>query len=117
MGIQGVEGSENHGTRGDATPRLWEREETMNVDATMLGQALGTAALQFGALGLCAFMVMQNYRAQRAMAAELDRRNQRMEDLVAHNTESMNRLAQALGDRPCLREDSRIRHASGGPPP
>ena len=82
----------------------------------MLGQAI-TGVLQYGALGLCALMVINSIRERRQMAAELDRRARRMEDLVKHNTDAMNRLAQALGDRPCLREDSRVRETAGGPPP
>ena len=67
------------------------------------------AGLQYGALGLCAVMVLHNAYERRAQAKELDRRAQVMEGLIQANTAAMNRLAGALGDRPCLADDSRVR--------
>lgn len=53
--------------------------------------------IQFGALGIVLFMVFQNYRQTRDLMK-----------LSADNARSMNRLAQALEDRPCLQDDQRI---------
>ena len=83
-----------------------------------LAQAL-PEALQFGALGLCAVMVVLNWRDRQAMATLLEQRNQRYEEMAARYevlsreiSTSMRLLADALSDRPCLHEDSRVNHHS-----
>ncbi len=71
--------------------------------------------LQFGALGLVAFMILQNYRQQNALGkviAEKDRaiaeQNGRMANLIAADTDAKNRLADVLKDRTCLVGDVRL---------
>lgn len=54
--------------------------------------------VQFGALGLVAFMVCQNYRQTRELMK-----------LSANHAAAMNRISQCLEDRPCLQDDQRIK--------
>jgi len=70
---------------------------------------------QFGALGLVAFMVLQNYRQQTAtikVVKEKDKQiaeyNERMARLVSEYTDATRRLAECLEDRPCIQGDQRI---------
>jgi len=63
--------------------------------------------LRFGALGLVAFMVMQNDRQRR----ELTKANNSL-------SQALMQIAQALKDRPCMVGDSRIDgHATTGESP
>lgn len=75
---------------------------------TLIAQVV-TDALNFGALGLCAVMIWQNWKDRQQLARELDRRHAHAEQLLQNNIAAMNRLADALADRPCLTDDSRVR--------
>lgn len=70
---------------------------------------------QFGALGLCAFMVFQNYNQQNRLTKVIDRKDgeigtlvDRLEEISSRQAEGLARLAQALEDRPCVAGDQRI---------
>lgn len=67
-----------------------------------------TALLQFGALGLVGFMVMQNARQRKELHTSIDKNQDRYAALVTRETEAKHRLCDLLGDRPCLLNDSRI---------
>lgn len=58
--------------------------------------------IQFGALGIVAFMVFQNYRQTRELMK-----------LSAEQARAMNRISQCLEDRPCLQDDQRIKQKGG----
>lgn len=83
--------------------------------AQAAGDGIPQWMLQFGALGLCSFMVLQNYNQQRALSGVIERKDReiaslvnRLETITLQNAKAMNRLAQALEDRPCLASDQRI---------
>jgi len=70
---------------------------------------LETWVMRFGALGLVAFMVVQNYRQARTTNKVLERKDTeiadahyRLANLTAQQTDAMNRLSKALEDRPCI---------------
>lgn len=110
------------------------------VCAMLLGSLLANSItlpqfslpLQYGALGLCVIMgvgVFKLFKDQRAerekMAAEARReRNVLVEELqekdkqfikvIEANTAGFNRLAAALNDRPCIKEDSRTKPEDPG---
>ena len=65
--------------------------------------------LQFGGLGLAAVMMWMQWKSSLAKDRELDRRNQRDQEMITENTRAMDALRRALADRPCLKGDSRIR--------
>ena len=70
----------------------------------------------FGALGLCAFMIFQNYRQSEAMGkiitakdAVIERRDQEIIDLtrdvalaIEKNTQALSTMTSSLGERPCM---------------
>ena len=82
--------------------------------------------LQFGALGLCGYMIWRLHAQQQALIelhkAErdellaairrkddlLDRRNESLAALSRQNIAAYHRLADLLEDRPCLHQDHRI---------
>jgi hypothetical protein len=73
------------------------------------------SVLQFGALGLCAYMVWRLHAHQRELLevirrkdALLDRRGEELSALAKQNIAACYRLADLLEDRPCLRKDHRI---------
>jgi len=80
------------------------------------GGMLEEMVMRFGALALVGFMVIQNYRQQRATNKVLERKDQegthaqeRLARLTAEQTEATNRLAKALEDRPCLVGEGKLR--------
>ncbi len=67
------------------------------------------AFLEYGSLSVIAFMVIQNYRQSKYAAERDDKKNERLEELTTKNTSALNRMAQALEDRPCLGGDQRLK--------
>jgi len=83
-------------------------------------------ALQFGALGLCGYMVWRLHAQQQGLIdshkveqdeliavirkkdALLDRRTEELAALSRQNIAAYHRLADLLEDRPCLQKDHRI---------
>lgn len=79
-----------------------------------------TWALQFGALGLCGYMIWRNEKRQKELIRVIDKqqdkaeeKNQRLEKLVDDHTKSNNRLAEALEHRPCLANERVIDKMKG----
>jgi len=88
---------------------------------------LPASFLQFGALGLCGYMVWRLHGQQQALFQShrqereellaavrekdrvLDKRNEELSALCRQNIAAYHRLADLLKDRPCLCEDHRIR--------
>lgn len=67
------------------------------------------ALLQFGALGLVAYMIAQKYRQDVKIATVMDRKDgevlaahERANDLASGFTEAVNNLSRTLGQRPCM---------------
>ena len=69
----------------------------------------GDAKLQYGALGLCAMIVVWLCAYINKLSDKLDKKDAVLGDLYAKNTEAYNRLAQVLEDRPCLQGDQRVK--------
>jgi len=87
---------------------------------------LPAGILQFGALGLCAYMVWRLHAQQQGLIdshkveqdeliavirkkdAVLDRRTEELTALSRQNIAAYHRLADLLEDRPCLQKDHRI---------
>lgn len=80
------------------------------VAADLVGPAIPWAdwIMRFGALGLCGFMVFQNYRQMRETNRVLNRKDAEIRRLSDNSVAAMNRIAEALEDRPCLAGDSRV---------
>jgi hypothetical protein len=90
-----------------------------------------TLPLQYGALGLCAMMVwgvykiLRDQRAEREkmtanavrersiLVAELQAKDKKVCECVRENTAALEKMTQALGDRPCLAKDSRVKARQG----
>lgn len=79
-----------------------------------------TWVLNFGALGLCAYMIWRNEARQKDLIRVIDKqqdkseeKNKRMEKLVDDHAKSNNRLAEALEHRPCLANDRVIGKIKG----
>ncbi len=64
--------------------------------------------MQFGGLGLAAFMVWTQWKGVQAKDRELDRRNRRDQEMITENTRAMEALKRAMDDRPCLHGDPRV---------
>lgn len=67
--------------------------------------------LQVGAFGLVGFVVSMSHRQSKEQRGDIRRNQDRMAQLIADDTDAKNRLAEALGDRPCLAGDSRTKNA------
>jgi len=65
--------------------------------------------LQYGALGLCAVVVMFLCGFIKQLIDKLDRKDQVMGEQFEKNTKAYDRLADLLEDRPCLLKDKRIK--------
>jgi hypothetical protein len=76
--------------------------------------------IQFGALGLCGYMVYCNIRYQNTLmnqyhkerenlVATIEKATKMYETLLERVLNSLNRVSDALDDRPCLRKDSRLK--------
>lgn len=77
------------------------------------------SVLQFGALGLCGYMVFCNIRYQNSLidqhriereklVASLERTANTYERLLERTVTMMNRITDTLDDRPCLHKDPRL---------
>lgn len=71
--------------------------------------------LQFGALGLCAYMVYdqrlerkQHREERKELVQSLQTKEHENKMLIENFTAATNRLAEALEDKPCLIGDQRI---------
>ena len=71
--------------------------------------------LQYGALGLCGAMVVMNWLSSREMAKRLDESRTRIVELHTRTITTLDRLCQALEDRPCLANDQRVDDLKKGP--
>jgi len=74
---------------------------------------------RFGALGLCAFMVFQNYRQSDALGKVITRQDETIEKhhseivgltlnlatALAQNTRALSDMTAGLHDRPCMAKD------------
>lgn len=74
------------------------------------------SVLQFGALGLCGYMVWRLHVHQqdlleviRKKDALLDRRGEELSALARQNIAACHRLGDLLEDRPCLGKDHRMK--------
>ncbi len=82
---------------------------------TYLGTTIAAAAptgavLEIGALGLCGFMITQNYRQRAGMAriiahkdAEIRKAETRANTLAVKFTDAVNQLTATIAARPCVR--------------
>lgn len=75
----------------------------------------GTGWVQYGALGLCGFMVMFLINHIKAQAKVIEKKddeikenNKELRRLLKDDISAKNRLAEALEDRPCICGDSRV---------
>jgi len=59
--------------------------------------------LQFGGLGLAAVMIWMQWKSSLAKDRELDRRNQRDQEIIVNNTRALEGVMRTLGERPCLK--------------
>jgi len=79
--------------------------------------------IQYGALGLCFLLVIRNWREGtrlsdllRGKDEKLERKNAQIivmmeanRQALQNNTDAVRRLSEALEDRPCLKDDQRLR--------
>jgi len=89
-----------------------------SVAVPILGQAAeGFEGIvnKLGALGLCAFMVLQNYRQSEATAKVLREKDRELADLTRQSlhasknqVDAINDLSAALRNRPCIVGDRRF---------
>ena len=64
--------------------------------------------LQYGALGLCALIVMFLCKYIYHQSDLLSRHNDKLEKLTQKNSEAYDRLTDVLKDRPCIMNDRRV---------
>lgn len=73
--------------------------------------------LEIGALGLCALMVFMSYKERKETAVERkEERSSLVTELQERTdafTKAVNRISEALEDRPCVKNDKRIEKPSG----
>jgi hypothetical protein len=74
----------------------------------IIGMANGDAYLQYGALGLCAIIVIFLCKHIIQLTEKLDKKDKTFIDLCERNTTAYHRLTNMLEDRPCLMKDKRI---------
>lgn len=83
------------------------------------GQADAHNYVEYGALGLCFIMTMflcrylvrkdEIHKCERNdLVKSISKRDEELINLTRQNINSQNRLAEMLGDRPCLMKDKRI---------
>ena len=74
---------------------------------SVTGMAVPTPLwLQYGALGLCALMIVMNYADRKSMTQRLDHERD-VKDVLAKSTlGTMNRLCSVMESKPCLASDS-----------
>ena len=64
--------------------------------------------LQYGALGLCALIVMFLCKYIFHMSNLLSKASDKLEKLTLKNTDAYDRLTEVLKDRPCIMKDRRL---------
>ena len=89
-----------------------------NLSAPLLAQAGGGVEewiAKLGALGLCGFMVLQNYRQSEAMGKIIREKDAQLIDLTKQylaaeqrHSDAINGLSSALRGRPCIMGDRRF---------
>jgi len=96
-----------------------------NLSAPIFGQAgmpgVEEWVARLGALGLCAFMVFQNYRQSEAMARVLRAKDDQLITLTKQyldasqrHTDALNGISAALRRRPCIVGDRQFDEAPPG---
>jgi len=65
--------------------------------------------IEYGALGLCAVIVLFLCRHIGQLSTELKETRTENSELLKDNNRAMNRIAEMLFDRPCLMKDHRIK--------
>jgi len=81
----------------------------IGITAVLLADTVTPGYLQYGALGVVFFMVTFLCGYIWHLSSLLTKQTEKMTKVIEDNTASNNRISQALGDRPCLKDDSRIR--------
>jgi len=62
--------------------------------------------LQYGALGLCALMIVLNYADRRNIVQRLDSERATKDVLIKTTLGTLNRLCAVMETKPCLTKDS-----------
>lgn len=79
------------------------------MTSTVAVTSVGTGWVQYGALGLCAVMVIFLINLIKAQAEVIKEKDKKLMSLLEAHLKATNRLAEALEDRPCLESDSRVK--------
>ena len=74
---------------------------------TATNQGGDDGRLQYGALGLCGLMVCFLISHIKAQAKVIEKKDNKLIELLEKDIESRNNLSECLKDRPCLSNDSR----------
>lgn len=64
--------------------------------------------LQYGALGLCALMMYYHRKERKELVSGIVRKEEDNRELFRQNLTVLSELREALKDRPCLKNDSRV---------
>jgi len=88
---------------------------TLAATAQVPGTGWEDMLQKLGALGLCAFMVLQNYRQQEALGRVVARKDAEVNELTKaflkatqNHTDALNQISDALRSRPCIMGDARL---------
>jgi len=74
---------------------------------SIVGMVVPTPAwIQYGALGLCALMIVMNYADRRSIVQRLDSERATKDVLAKSTLGTLNRLCAVLESKPCLMSDS-----------
>lgn len=73
----------------------------------LMASVEGDPYLQYGALGLCAIIVIFLCKHISTLTENLDHKDRVLGELYAEHTKAMRELSTMLRDRPCLMKDSR----------
>ena len=65
--------------------------------------------LQYGALGLCALMIVMNYADRRNAIQRLDKERDTKDTLAKATLGTLNRLSHVMETKPCLMSDAVLR--------
>jgi len=75
-----------------------------------IGMAFPTPMwLQYGALGLCALMIVMNYADRRSIIQRLDRERDTKDALAKSTLGTINRMCTIMEAKPCLASNSVLR--------
>lgn len=69
----------------------------------------GGGNFQYGALGLCTAMVLFLISHIKAQVKVIEKKDNKLTELLEKDIDSRNRLSECLKDRPCLGDDSRTK--------